>query len=155
VRLPRFVVASTLVASLVLTLALAGSVAAGGKPLVATLVPANEPGGGDPSAAAMGGFAMTANLGHQTICYWLSWQNLSAPAAAAHIHFAPAGVVGGVVVPLSVTSAVTGSTSACIENVDVTLLKGIMQNPSGYYVNVHTSVNPGGAIRGQLTEPED
>jgi hypothetical protein len=140
------------VSSLILTFALAGSVVAGGKPLDATLLPGNEVGGGDPSAAAAGSFAMTANYGHTTICYWLSWENLSAPATAAHIHFAPAGVVGGVVVPLTVTPDVTGSTSACIEGANAVTLKGIIENPSGYYVNVHTTVNPGGAIRGQLTE---
>ena len=154
-RLPRLALTSTLASSLVLTLALAGSVAAGGKPLAATLLPGNEPGGGDPSAAASGSFAMTANYGHKTICYWLSWEDLSVPATAAHIHLAPAGVIGGVVVPLSVTSTVTGSTSACIEGVNEVTLKGIIQDPSGYYVNVHTALNAGGAVRGQLTEPED
>jgi hypothetical protein len=152
--LPRLALATSLLASLALTIALAGSVVAGGKPLTATLLPANEVAGGDPNPAASGSFAMTANYGHKTICYWLSWENLSAPAAAAHIHIAPAGVAGPVVVPLSVTATTTGSTSACIEDVNADTLKGIIENPSGYYVNVHTSVNPAGAIRGQLAEPE-
>lgn len=154
-KLPRLALAVTLVSSLILTLALAGSVVAGGKPLVATLLPGNEPGGGDPNAAARGSFSMTVNYGHQTVCYSLSWENLSAPAVAAHIHVAPSGVAGPVVIPLTVVSATGGSTSGCIEGVGQGLLKAIIQNPSGYYVNVHTSVNPAGAVRGQLTEPED
>lgn len=85
----------------------------------------------------------------------LSWENLTEPATAAHVHVGPAGVPGGVVIPLSVVNATSGSTTACIENVNAGLLKAIIQNPSGYYVNVHNALRPAGAIRGQLTEPED
>ena len=155
-RLPRHALATTLASSLILTLALAGSVAAGGKPLVATLLPGNETGiGGDTNPGARGSFAMTANYGHKTVCYWLSWENLTNPATAAHIHVGAAGVAGGVVIPLTVVAATSGSTSACIEDVDADLLKAIMQNPAGYYVNVHNALRPAGAIRGQLAPPED
>ena len=155
-RLPRMVLPLTLVSSLLLSLAIAGSVLAGGKPLVATLLPGNETGiGGDTNPAARGSFSMTVNYGHQTVCYWLSWENLTEPATAAHVHVGAVGVPGGVVIPLSVVNATSGSTSACIENVNAGLLKAIIQNPSGYYVNVHNALRPAGAIRGQLTEPED
>jgi hypothetical protein len=159
-RAPRLALAVTLITSLVLTLALAGSVLAGGKPLVATLIPANEPGtGGDPNPAAIGTFRGTFNYGQAELCYTLTASNLSATIVAAHIHIAPAGVNGPVLIPL--TAPVNGSSSGCIENIDQALMKAIMQNPSAYYVNVHTNEagnpasRPGGAIRGQLAEPED
>jgi hypothetical protein len=28
---------------------------------------------------------------------------------------------------------------------------GIIANPAGFYFNVHTALNPGGAVRGQLS----
>jgi hypothetical protein len=159
-RAPRLALAVTVITSLVLTLALAGSVLAGGKPLVATLIPANEPGtGGDPNPAAIGTFRGTFNYGQAELCYTLTASNLSATIVAAHIHIAPAGVNGPVVIPLA--APVTGSSSGCIENIDQALIKAIMQDPSAYYVNVHTfeagnpASRPGGAIRGQLSEPED
>lgn len=33
-------------------------------------------------------------------------------------------------------------------------LTGMMDNPAGYYVNLHSTVNPGGVIRAQLQRPE-
>jgi hypothetical protein len=32
----------------------------------------------------------------------------------------------------------------------IPLIQKIIDNPNGYYFNVHTTINPGGAVRGQL-----
>jgi hypothetical protein len=155
-RLPRLALAGTLISALALTLVVAGSAMAGGRPLVATLTPGAEvgPGTGDPNPAASGTFASTLNPGHNEFCWSMTWSNLSANATAAHVHVGPAGVAGGVVIPLTTTATTSGSTSGCT-TIDDGLAKAIMQDPAGYYVNVHTSVNPPGAIRGQLAPPED
>jgi hypothetical protein len=93
------------------------------------------------------------------ICYVLTAKKIE-PAAAAHIHEAPAGVNGPIVIGLI---APTGGFSAdCIESVpdgsvengpEVLLqseLDAIIANASGFYVNVHNAPFPDGAIRGQL-----
>lgn len=153
-RLPRLALAASTISALLLSITLASSVAAGGRPLVASLTPGAETGGGDPSSAATGSFWATFNRGQGEVCYELSWSNLSTNVAAAHIHVAPAGVNGPVVIPLSTTPTTSGSTSGCVTpNPD--LIKAIIQNPSGYYVNVHTTGVPAGAVRGQLEPPED
>ena len=67
------------------------------------------------------------------------------PASAAHIHLAPRGEPGPVVVPLSAPT--NGRSSGCVIDSDA---DAIVANPSAYYVNVHNQPFPGGALRGQL-----
>jgi hypothetical protein len=145
---------AALIAALFATLAVGVGVAAaadGGRPLSTTMTGANEaPGPGDPDAT--GQASLTLNQGQGEVCFQLSWADIDGEVFAAHIHVAPAGSPGPIVVPLfSGTFAGTDSASGCVEDVDPELIKAIRQNPSAYYVNVHSRPNfPGGAIRGQL-----
>ena len=71
----------------------------GGRPIGTRLSGAAEvPGPGDPDGD---GFArLTLNRGKQELCFWLSALQIE-PATAAHIHKAPAGSAGPVVVGLT------------------------------------------------------
>jgi hypothetical protein len=136
------------VAAAVLAVAPIAPAANGTLTLYAALTGAAEvPGPGDPDGT---GFArITLNVAHGTICWELSWTNLD-PTIAAHIHVGPAGVAGPVVVPLSVNGEGSGTSSGCTE-VDRHLINAILRHPDQYYVNIHTTVYPAGAIRGQLS----
>jgi hypothetical protein len=80
----------------------------------------------------------------------------------AHIHNGPAGVAVGIVVDTSLTSGETlptGQAAFTFNGVTARgtaaltpaqIAQGIFNNPAGNYFNVHTTVNPGGAVRGQL-----
>jgi hypothetical protein len=82
------------------------------------------------------------------------------PVNAAHIHPGAAGVAGGVLVSLGLTAganilangsgsfAVTGVTN----NMDPAHATDMINNPSQYYFNVHSTLNPGGFSRGQLVK---
>ena len=119
----------------------------GGVKLSATLTGAAEvPGPGDPDGA--GTATIRLRVGQGQVCHMLTATNITLPASAAHIHVAPAGVAGPVVVPL-ITPDADGSVEGCV-SAPRALIKQILKNPAGYYVNVHTSDYPAGAIRGQL-----
>ena len=79
------------------------------------------------------------------------------PINIAHIHQAPVGVNGSVVVSTTlaageVTLANGGGsfTKAGISITPVDLANQIINNPSGFYFNAHSTLNPGGVVRGQL-----
>jgi hypothetical protein len=81
----------------------------------------------------------------------------STTIVAAHIHPGAAGVNGGVIVntgvvagsPVTQSNGVMSFTSAPV-TVPAALLQSIVNNPAGYYFNVHSPTNSGGVARGQL-----
>jgi hypothetical protein len=147
----RWIAAS--IASLALLLAVAGVATAkeGGTPRSTTLSGAEEfPGPGDPDATGQADLRL--NQGQERICFDLSWTNVDGTVFAAHIHEAPPGAAGPIVVPLFEGAfGGTDSFSDCVD-VEKSLVKDIRKNSADYYVNVHST--PGfeaGAIRGQLS----
>jgi hypothetical protein len=80
------------------------------------------------------------------ICYNLRVAGIQ-PASAAHIHEAPAGTAGPVVVGL--TAPTSGMSKGCVA-ISEAEAREIIADPSDYYVNVHNAQFPGGALRGQL-----
>jgi hypothetical protein len=79
------------------------------------------------------------------------------PINIAHIHNAPAGTNGGIVVNSNITAGqnvlTTGSgtfTAAGLTISPVDVANQILANPGNFYFNVHSTLNPGGVARGQL-----
>ena len=94
---------------------------------------------------------LTINSGQREICWQLSVESIALPATSAHIHQAAPGIRGAIVVALTPPDA-TGFATGCVSDVDSDLLRQIRKNPESFYVNVHNSPFPAGAIRGQLAE---
>lgn len=141
------VLASVALIAAATVLAPPGSASQGGRPLAADLTGAAEvPGPADPDGS--GTAVVKVNVGLRQICYTLTVADID-PAAAAHIHAAPAGMNGPVVVPL--VPPTSGSSSGCA-SVDRALAKAILKTPDSYYVNVHNAEFPAGAVRGQLAK---
>jgi hypothetical protein len=122
----------------------------GGAPLPTDMtqeVTAVPPWAGDPDGT--GTALITVNPGQREVCWSLTAEDVTLPATAAHIHRAPDGVRGGIVVPLSPPDQ-TGQATGCASDISRDLLLEILRSPESFYVNVHTSDYPPGAIRGQL-----
>jgi len=109
---------------------------------------AEAPGPGDPDGTGTALIKISPEAGR--ICWSLKVSGIDLPATAAHIHVAPAGSPGGVVVPLSAPDE-KGKTKGCAD-ASSDLLNAIVANPGAYYVNVHNAAYPAGAVRDQLNQ---
>ncbi|MGH2444485.1 MAG: CHRD domain-containing protein [Candidatus Limnocylindria bacterium] len=142
--------------ALVATLAVGSVTARGGRTFDLALSSAAEV--PTPTDDATGTAVLTINPGHQEVCFEIGWDDVEGTIVAAHIHLAPTGVAGPVVVPLFIgpqTSDASGdgSTSGCVSSdLGSSELAAIIGHRSSYYVNVHSTVNPAGAIRAQLSD---
>lgn len=97
---------------------------------------------GDPDGKG----SATIDINGTRLCYDVAYRRL-APVTMAHIHAGAAGKTGDPVVTLKLDpdeyikgcTTVTGAVAAAL-----------LAAPGDYYVNVHTTELPKGAIRGQL-----
>ena len=129
-----------------------------GVPLFAVLNGGNECNGASPPLCRQGdldayGSATVIFPTGTSACFGIVVDNL-AGATLAHIHRGTSGVNGGIVVTLVAPSAPgagnPGASSGCVSGLAPALVTEIRTNPTLFYVNVHNSAFPAGALRGQL-----
>ena len=117
--------------------------AEGGGTLTAALMPEGI------NTSGSGTAHLRLNPEQQEICYEIRVSGIELPATAAHIHRGAAGVNGPAVVSLTSPNA-QGVAVGCA-HASRDLIAAIMQHPADYYVNVHNTHYPEGAVRGQLS----
>ena len=105
----------------------------------------NEVDGGDRNGRG----SFTGILDGNRLCYGLTVANIADPIAA-HIHRGSRSENGNVVVTLKhPRRGDPGARSGCT-NVSSSLADQLRSNPNGFYVNVHNTPFPDGAVRGQI-----
>jgi hypothetical protein len=148
-----FALSSSLIAA-----AFAQPVAEGGRKFVKSLTGQAEIDGGRLTADmdGRGTAEVTVNVGQGRVCWNLQDLANLDPLIASHIHQAPANGSGpikisffnfGEPIDLEGCTEIPGTTAFPF---DRARLIDISEHPENYYVNVHTSAYPAGAIRGQL-----
>ena len=109
-------------------------------------VSAAKPAGGAGDMDASGSVTLTINPGKKQVCYDFTLTGLST-ITMAHIHKAPRLRNGPPVITLFTG---TGDDLEGCAPATSSQLAQIIAKPSQYYVNVHTTDYPAGAVRGQL-----
>ncbi len=102
-----------------------------------------------PPVMATGNGTLEASYNKLTkvLSYKLTYAGLSGVPTAAHFHGpARAGVNAGVVLPIASSGQNPLKGEATLTEQQATELQAGL-----WYVNIHTAVNPGGEIRGQVT----
>ena len=107
---------------------------------------AGGPAVGDPTGRAVAHITARGT----SVGFSFAWLGIS--PTLGHIHKAPFGVNGPVVVPLfaSAIPSTVIAVSGTVNGVDPALVKDIAEHPAQFYTNLHTAQFPGGAVRGQL-----
>jgi hypothetical protein len=124
------------------------------------------------TSRATGELRAVLNREQTSISFTLTYDGLSGPPGAAHIHFGPTKVNGGVMVffcggggkpacPATTSGTVTGTITAA--DIVGPTAQGIAAAPAGQladvvralltgngYANIHTAMFAGGEIRGQV-----
>jgi hypothetical protein len=118
--------------------------------LQATLTAAAVPTGGDPAGSGEAYVIIDTVSGR--VCTVVVTRGV-AQVFAAHIHKGAAGVQGPHAIdlnnPVDYGTGTTYSVTCTVES--PALIADLVANPSGYYVNVHSTGRPLGAVRGQLS----
>ncbi|WP_157937023.1 CHRD domain-containing protein [Geodermatophilus chilensis] len=91
---------------------------------------------------------MTVDTETGSITYTVTVSGNDEPAAAAHIHRAPRGQAGDVVVPLDPAAVNEGRQATA--TADPSVAREIAESPENFYVNVHSPSFQQGFARGQL-----
>lgn len=111
------------------------------------------PGPGDSDGAATGTITLDDVTG--VVSWNITYVNLATPLSAMHIHPGAAGVAGAPLIDLGV--ATTGGAGTLINSLsaNTTTVASIVASPTDFYLNIHNTPFPGGAVRDQLgTLPE-
>lgn len=109
------------------------------------------------STPASGFGTFTLDTLTDLLTFNVNFSGLLAPATAAHIHTAAAGVNGSVTLPFTAADGSWQSLTSgtIVGSRTITPLLASQIESGLTYVNIHTSLFPGGEIRGQIeTVPE-
>lgn len=108
------------------------------------------PEGGDPGGQGSG--QLDLNAQQQTACFTIHWEGLKGEVTALHLHIAARGSEGPHWIDFFNNQHIPGTdgkSSGCVPATQ-DRIRAVIDNPTAYYLNVHSTAFVTGAIRGQL-----
>ncbi len=129
------------------------------------------PGEGDPSGRA--NVNLQLDPAKETVCLRADWRDLQGDVTALHVHRGPAGETGPHHIEILNDERLAGASNQvqfCVRVVGghsgqeagdhqgagnhgtdpAEAIQEVVDNPAGFYLNVHSTAFPDGAIRGQI-----
>lgn len=118
---------------------------------IVNLTGQDVPEGGD--LGGQGSGRLELNAQQQTACADVSWKMLKGEVTALHLHVAVAGSEGPHWVDFFNGRSLAGGDGQSSDCVPLAQdkIRAVIDNPAGYYLNVHSTAFPKGALRGQLS----
>ena len=113
---------------------------------------AQVPGGGDPGGRARATLRLDPEM--ELACLTAHWEGMAGDVTGLHVHRAPAGETGPHHIEILNDERLAGAQNQvqfCVHpEGSAEALQEVVDDPGGFYLNVHSTVYPNGAIRGQL-----
>ena len=106
--------------------------------------------GGDRHGRAVADLDLDAEK--ERVCYYITWEGLDGAVTAFHLHHAPRHQDGGHWIDLFNDEHFDGDHKTVTDCVYASRDKiyAVLDDPSNFYLNLHSTAHKAGAIRGQL-----
>ena len=114
------------------------------------LTPREVPEGGDTNG--QGTAELNLSEPGKQACFTVDWKGLKGEVTAFHLHVAAAGSEGPHWIDFFNDQhfpGADGKASGCVPTTP-DKVRAVINNPAGYYLNLHSTAFPPGALRGQL-----